>query len=193
MLAAGGAGDWISALIFKMRPPLVRAYSKMSLSRKPESRIPEARKKAEGRRPKNQAHDASIRVSDFGLLSGFGFRASGFVKLLCLAPLILAISGCHKPHGTILGHAPKGQLSSILAVRAGDTPPHVTVSGVMIEKCPVAGCWLRVRDRTGIIKVDTKSAGFVVVTVPLDSQVTVAGKIVMDGDEAVLEAEGLRY
>ena len=63
----------------------------------------------------------------------------------------------------------------------------------MIEKCPVAGCWLRVQDRTGTIKVDTKSAGFVVVNVPLESKVTVAGKIVMEGDETVIEAEGLRY
>jgi len=114
-------------------------------------------------------------------------------RFLCLTPLLLTIVGCLKPQGTVLGRAPKGDVSTILAIRAGDTPPHVTLSGVMVEKCPVAGCWLRVRDRTGVIKVDTKSAGFVVVNVPLDTKVTVAGKIVMDGDEAVLEAEGLRY
>jgi len=82
---------------------------------------------------------------------------------------------------------------SILAIRAGDTPPQVTISGAMIEKCPVAGCWFRVRDSTGIIKVDTKAAGFVVVNVPLESKVTVAGKIVTEGDEVFIEASGLRY
>jgi hypothetical protein len=63
----------------------------------------------------------------------------------------------------------------------------------MIEKCPVAGCWFRLQDPTGTIKVDTKSAGFVVVDVPLQSQVIVAGKVVAEGSDVVLEATGLRY
>jgi hypothetical protein len=112
--------------------------------------------------------------------------------LLALVPL-LSVLGCHKPQGTVLGKTPKGPPATILAIRAGDTPPQVTVSGVMVEKCPVAGCWLKVQDTTGTIMVDTKAAGFVVVNVPLESNVTVAGKIVSVGDEVVLEACGLRY
>jgi uncharacterized protein YdeI (BOF family) len=87
-----------------------------------------------------------------------------------------------------LGKAPAGDPSTILAVTAGDTAPQVTVSGIMIEKCPVAGCWFRLRDSTGVIKVDTKPAGFVVVSVPLESTVTVAGKVVAEGDEVVIAA-----
>ncbi len=101
--------------------------------------------------------------------------------------------GCHKPHGTVLGKAPKGEPTTILAVRAGDTPQQVTLSGVMVEKCPEAGCWLRLQDSTGTIKVDTKSAGFVVVNVPLETKITVSGKIVNEGDEVLIEASGLRY
>jgi|SRR5690348_5937268 len=114
-------------------------------------------------------------------------------------PLLLALMltsgvlGCHKPQGTVLGKAPKGQPTTILAVRAGDTPPQVTLTGVMVEKCPVAGCWLRLQDATGTIKVDTKAAGFVVVNVPLETRITVSGKIVIDGDETLIEAAGLRY
>ncbi len=103
------------------------------------------------------------------------------------------VLGCSKPQGTVLGKVPKGDVSTILAIRAGDTPPQVTIRGVMIEKCPEAGCWLRVRDNTGVIRVDTKSSGFVVVNVPLESQVTVSGKIVTEGDEVLLEASGLRF
>jgi uncharacterized protein YdeI (BOF family) len=110
-------------------------------------------------------------------------------SLFCL----LLATGCHKPQGVVLGKTPKGKLQTILAVRAGDTPPQVTVSGVMIEKCPVAGCWFRLRDSTGVIKVDTKPAGFVVVDVPLESNVTVAGKAVADGDDVMIEATGVRY
>lgn len=106
--------------------------------------------------------------------------------------LSLAI-GCQKPQGTVLGKAPAGDPRTILAVTAGDTPPQVTLRGVMVEKCPVAGCWFRLRDQTGIIKVDTKRAGFVVVNVPLEGTVTVAGKVVADGDQIAVEATGLRY
>ena len=110
----------------------------------------------------------------------------------CLMVLLLA-AGCGQREGKVLGKAPRGEPRSIVAVQAGDTPPQVTIQGVMIEKCPVAGCWFRLRDRTGTIKVDTKSAGFVVVDLPLDSQLTVAGKVVPDGKEVALEATGLRY
>ena len=92
-----------------------------------------------------------------------------------------------------MGKAPKGELRTVLSVNAGETPPEVTLHGVMIEKCPVAGCWFRLRDRTGVIKVDTKSAGFVVVKVPLETPLTVAGKVAMDGDQIVIEATGIRY
>jgi hypothetical protein len=63
----------------------------------------------------------------------------------------------------------------------------------MVEKCPVAGCWLKLQDTTGTILVDTKMAGFVVVNVPLESKVKVSGKIVTEGDEVLLEASGLQY
>jgi uncharacterized protein YdeI (BOF family) len=119
-------------------------------------------------------------------------RGSCFCALL-ISVLLMSAVGCHKPHGTVLGKAPKGETSTILAIRAGDTPPQVTVSGIMVEKCPVAGCWLKVQDGSGTIMVDTKSAGFVVVNVPLESKVTVSGKIVTEGDEVFLEASGLCY
>jgi len=122
------------------------------------------------------------------------FQTSRILALILLVSVVLSLAaGCHKVSGTILGKAPKGQVRTILAIRAGDTPPQVTISGVMVEKCPTAGCWLRVKDDTGLIKVDTKAAGFTVVNVPLETKVTVAGKIVMEGDEPLLEATGLTY
>ena len=116
------------------------------------------------------------------------------MRLVCTLVISVAlIAGCHKPDGKILGKMPKGDLRTVLAVRAGDTPPQVTLAGVMTEKCPVAGCWFRLRDHTGTIKVDTKSANFVVVKVPLEANVTVSGKITMEGDEAIIAATGIRY
>ena len=107
--------------------------------------------------------------------------------------MLLLVSGCQKQQGTVLGKAPSGDVRSILAVRAGDAPPQVTLSGSMVEKCPVAGCWFRLRDDTGTIKIDTKTAGFVVTAVPLETKMTVAGKITDTGDEVIIEASGIRY
>ena len=112
-----------------------------------------------------------------------------FGTLICL----LLVSGCGKPQGTVLGKAPKGQPQTILSVRAGTAPSQFTLTGVMIEKCPTAGCWFRLRDNTGVIKVDTKSAAFVVVDVPLETKITVAGKVVADGKDVQIEATGIRY
>lgn len=113
--------------------------------------------------------------------------------LFALLACLVVATACHRSSATVLGKAPRGTPRTILSVRAGDTPPQVTIGGVMIEKCPVAGCWFRLQDPTGTIKVDTKSAGFVVVDVPLQSQVIVAGKVVAEGSDVVLEATGLRY
>ena len=112
-----------------------------------------------------------------------------------LGTLICAIlaSGCGKSKGVVLGKEPRGAAQTVLAVRAGTAPTQFTLSGVMIEKCPTAGCWFRLRDSTGIIKVDTKSAGFVVVNVPLETKVTVAGKVEPEGNDVQIEATGIRY
>ena len=107
--------------------------------------------------------------------------------------LLLAV-GCHKPDSTVLGKMPEGEPRTISSVKTGDTPPQVTLQGAMIEKCPVAGCWFRLRDSTGVIKVDTKLAGFVVLDIPLKSRLTVMGKkVVADGNEITIEATGVRY
>ena len=106
---------------------------------------------------------------------------------------LLLASGCGKSSGTVLGKAPKGKSDSVLSIKGGTTAPQVVLSGVMIEKCPTAGCWFRLRDGTGVIKVDTKSAGFVVVNVPLETTVTVAGKVIADGDDVQIEATGIQY
>lgn len=80
-----------------------------------------------------------------------------------------------------------------MSVLAGDTPLTVTIEGTLVEKCPVAGCWFRIRDDTGVIKVDTKMAGFVVTEIPLQTRLTVGGKVALEGVEIVLQATGLRY
>jgi uncharacterized protein YdeI (BOF family) len=116
------------------------------------------------------------------------------MRFLCFTfILLLTGAGCGKPKGTVLGKPPKGEAQSVLSIRAGTAPAQFTLSGVMIEKCPTAGCWFRLRDNTGVIRVDTKSAGFVVVGVPLETKITVAGKAVPEGNDVQIEATGLRY
>ena len=68
----------------------------------------------------------------------------------------------------------------------------VTLSGEMTEKCPVAGCWFMLKDKTGIVRVDTKASGFVVSDVPLHSTLTVTGTVIA-GTQPGVAATGVRY
>ena len=61
----------------------------------------------------------------------------------------------------------------------------------MIEKCPTAGCWFMLRDQSGVVRVDTKAAGFVVSDIPLNTKVTVAGKVKSTAERQIA-ATGLR-
>lgn len=114
-------------------------------------------------------------------------------RVICILGAVALLGACGKPQGTVLGKAPRGEPQTILAVRDGITPPDVTLRGKIIQKCPTAGCWFHLADRTGAMKVDTKNAGFVVVKIGLQTEVTVSGKVVHEGDEPVLQATGLRY
>lgn len=114
-------------------------------------------------------------------------------RAICLLGLVAVGYGCNKPEGTVLGKAPKEEPRTILAVRDGLTPPSVTLRGSIVEKCPTAGCWFYLNDGTGLLKVDTKNAGFVVAKIPLQTEVTVSGKLVQEGDDTILDAAGLRY
>ncbi|MEO8428868.1 MAG: hypothetical protein ABI651_17365 [Verrucomicrobiota bacterium] len=107
--------------------------------------------------------------------------------------LVAFLTGCGDQHPIILGKPPEGSPRSIANSKATDSSGTVTVRGVMVEKCPVAGCWFILRDQTGRIKVDTKGAGFVVLDVALRTTVTVTGKIAANGAEKIIEASGLRY
>jgi len=63
----------------------------------------------------------------------------------------------------------------------------------MVEKCPEAGCWFVLKDATGKLRVDTKTAGFVVVDVPLQRELTVVGTVITNGMEVLFAATGVRY
>ncbi len=109
--------------------------------------------------------------------------------VLCL----FLLAGCGGGKSRVLGKPPKGEERNIGLVQGGEAPASVVVRGRLVEKCPVAGCWFRLQDETGIIKVDTKAAGFVVTHIPMGSTLTVGGKVVWEGSEAVVQATGLSY
>ena len=104
---------------------------------------------------------------------------------------ILLLAGCNSSAPTILGTPPANTPVNTVdqAARFTKAAP-VTVQGEMIEKCPVAGCWFKLRDKTGVVRVDTKAAGFVVTDVPLHTQMTVQGRADAQGGVA---ATGIRY
>ncbi len=112
--------------------------------------------------------------------------------LVCLV-LGVAGAGCSRSGSQLLGQEPDSAVVSLAAARQSPGTGPVTISGVMVEKCPEAGCWFVLKDSTGVLKVDTKTAGFVVVEVPLNRTLTVKGQIVTNGTEVLFAATGVRY
>ncbi len=107
-----------------------------------------------------------------------------------LAIAVIALAGCASAGGTILGKDPGA--STATPVNSVKSSQDTTITGVMYEKCPAAGCWFMLRDKSGVIRVDTKAAGFTVTDVPVNSEVTVRGTLKESG-EPLLVASGLRY
>jgi len=114
------------------------------------------------------------------------------IRWLVLLALPL-LSGCReRTHELGQAFAERG-LVSVAEARQTNVESAVIVRGTVTEKCPVSGCWFTLQDSAGKIKVDTKNAAFVVVDVPLQTTVTVAGRMATNGQERFIEATGLRY
>lgn len=107
--------------------------------------------------------------------------------------LIACGTGCAPAGSHVLGQAPGEPFANVASLRQNAGSQPVTVSGIMVEKCPEAGCWFVLKDASGSIRVDTKTAGFVVVEVPLNRQLTVVGQRITNGTEVLLAATGVRY
>jgi len=116
-----------------------------------------------------------------------------FPAVLAAILCVSAGPGCHREGSQVLGEAPTASPVSLAAARGTPGSDTVTVTGTLVEKCPEAGCWFVLQDATGKLKVDTKTAGFVVVEVPLHRTLTVSGRMVTNGTEVLLAASGLRY
>ena len=116
----------------------------------------------------------------------------GWVVLLALAGGV-AISGCGSSGKSVRGIPPTDAAISLAAAKEVHAGAPVTIHGKMIEKCPVAGCWFIVKDQSGTLRVDTKAAGWVVLDLPLNTEVTVSGKMASGTSEPMLDASGMRY
>lgn len=118
-----------------------------------------------------------------------------FIKsaLLLGTCLLAGLTGCSPSGPQVLGRAPEGAPVPFAEARRAAPGQTVTVAGEMVEKCPEAGCWFVLRDASGTLKVDTKTAGFVVVEVPLHRTLTVSGQLLTNGTEVILAATGARY
>jgi len=115
------------------------------------------------------------------------------IRWLPLVFVAALFTGCLERKPKILGSAFDGQSVAVATAKQSDAGSRIIVQGTMVEKCPEAGCWFVLRDGSGVIKVDTKDAGFVVVDVPLQVSVTVAGRLETNGADRVIKATGLRY
>jgi uncharacterized protein YdeI (BOF family) len=113
-----------------------------------------------------------------------------------LALILAAVAwwtGCSAPHETLLGGPIAGQPTTVADIQKASPDSPVVLTGTITRKCPVAGCWFTLHDPSGDIHVDTKNAGFVVLDVPLNRKLIVAGRVASNGASRSIEATGLRY
>ena len=127
--------------------------------------------------------------------SGFadGLSSGSVIRWFPLVFVAALFAGCLDRKPQNLGAAFDGHSSTVATAKQLNPGSRLIVHGTMIEKCPEAGCWFVLRDASGVIKVDTKDAGFVVVDVPLQVSLTVAGRLETNGAGRVIKAIGLRY
>lgn len=115
--------------------------------------------------------------------------------LACMMAAGLCLAGCRGGGGSVLGQEPdpSGATVGVPEARRGPHGGRVKVRGRVVEKCPTAGCWFVMESGGVPLKVDTKTAGFVVLEVPLGAEVVVQGRRLEEGTEPVLAADGLIY
>ena len=102
---------------------------------------------------------------------------------------LLGLIGCATPGKRLLGSELAASPVVVASLKSATAP--FSLSGTMVEKCPTAGCWLRLKDATGIVKVDLKAAGFTVTDVPKNAAIQVFGRY--DKKTGEVEATGLRW
>lgn len=110
------------------------------------------------------------------------------------ALVVLVLVGCAQPTPTLLGTDPgTAQPIPVQGLLSEKHTTSLVVKGTLIEKCPTAGCWFRLKDDTGVVRVDLKETGFTVTDVPLGTTITVLGKVQRETGDTQLNALGLRY
>ena len=127
------------------------------------------------------------------------------LTLLCTTIALAALTGCQGSPSQTMGKAPvegAGPIVPVSQIKLVSVKPEdskklpaatpIVVRGTMIEKCPISGCWFMLKDKTGVIKIDTKNAGFVVSDLALNTEITVLG-IPASSGEACITASGIRY
>lgn len=114
--------------------------------------------------------------------------------ILCVLTLSMAFfAGCANRQTEARGDNGKAETIGIASIQKMKLASPVVAHGTMIEKCPVAGCWFKLHDRSGTIKVDLKATKLTVVNVPLNAEVTVRGKVAPNGGEKMIQATSAAF
>ena len=111
-----------------------------------------------------------------------------------LVAIGLLLAGCAPRPETLLGSLSSSAAPVAIRELLSSKPTgSVVLRGTLVEKCPVSGCWFRLKDDTGVVKVDLKSAGVTSTDIPVGARLSVAGTRQVEGGETSLCAIGLRY
>ena len=112
------------------------------------------------------------------------------------APVILAglaafLAGCSKPeqYGEPLRSAQPVSVSAVLSDPGAYADKTVTVKGKIVTECP-AGCWFEMKEGEAVLYVEIGQQGLAIPQ-RVGREVTVEGKVSVDGRNVRLAGEGL--
>jgi uncharacterized protein YdeI (BOF family) len=120
-------------------------------------------------------------------------RAMKMIAVYRLAVAAFFFGGCAARQAVTRPESAGGEIVSLAAVKKMKVATPVIAQGMMVEKCPIAGCWFKLHDRTGTIKVDLKATNLTVTNVALNTKVTVHGTVVPNGSEKMVQATSATF
>lgn len=130
-----------------------------------------------------------------------------FLPALGLAFAVAGLAGCNAQKGGGDGDTGSGPPATIGAPVSGEVPlvctqclkdekyvgQTVTIEGEVIQQCPAAGCWFRIKDDIGEGFIDLSPANLTVQGERVGQHAKVTGKVVKKGGQMRIEAEHVEF
>lgn len=112
-------------------------------------------------------------------------------NIILLLAFIVIMTGCagNEQFGEKISGQEITEVGDILSAPAGYENETVRIQGKIVQECP-SGCWLNLKDKTGIIYVDIAPYGLAIPQ-RVGQKATVEGKVVIKERGPIIIGKGM--